>query len=162
VVPSYRNGCSCILVSRTYSSLGVSQHFVPMPADCKRIDRRRCSAFGGLIAFGIGHITSSIPNWKWIFIIEALPAFCLGLSCLYWLPDRPLSNSRFSGQHQEIAKARYMNEAFDKAGKIQQRHVVMTLTDWRLYVQAAIYVPTAALLSSISGFLPTIISSKSL
>jgi hypothetical protein len=93
-------------------------------------------------------------------MIEALPAFCLGLFCLYWLPDRPLANSRFSGLDQEIAEARYASEAFDKAGKIQRKHVIMTITDWRLYVQAAIYVPTAALLSSISGFLPTIISGK--
>ena len=125
-------------------------------------NRSPSSAFGGLIAFGIGHITGSIPNWKLIFMIEALPAFCLGLFCLYWLPDRPLANSRFSGLDQEIAEARYASEAFDKAGKIQRKHVIMTITDWRLYVQAAIYVPTAALLSSISGFLPTIISGKSL
>lgn len=79
---------------------------------------------------------------------------------MYWLPDRPLSNSRFSGSQQEIAEARYINEAFEKAGKIQRKHVLMTLTDWRLYVQAAVYLPTAALLSSISGFLPTIITSE--
>jgi len=63
----------------------------------------------------------------------------------------------FSGIDQEIAEARYKSESFDKAGKIQQKHVIWTITDWRLYAQAAIYLPTAALLSSISGFLPTII-----
>ncbi|KAE8383304.1 major facilitator superfamily domain-containing protein [Aspergillus bertholletiae] len=115
-------------------------------------------AFGGLIAFGIGHIEGSVPNWKWLFLIEALPCFCLGLFCLYWLPDRPTANSRFSGQDQEIAETRYKNESFDKAGKIQKKHVLWVFTDWRLYVQAAVYLPTAALLSSISGFLPTIIS----
>ncbi|KAB8237556.1 major facilitator superfamily domain-containing protein [Aspergillus alliaceus] len=99
-------------------------------------------AFGGLIAFGIGHIDGSVPNWKWLFLIEALPCFCLGLFCLYWLPDRPMGNSRFCGQDQQIAEARYKNEPFDKAGKIQ----------------TPVYLPTAALLSSISGFLPTIIS----
>ncbi|KAL2858530.1 major facilitator superfamily domain-containing protein [Aspergillus pseudoustus] len=114
-------------------------------------------AFGGLIAYGIGHIQSSTPVWKWLFLIEALPAFCLGLFCLYWLPDRPLQNSRFSGIDQEIAEARYRNESFDKAGRIQKKHVIWTVTDWRLYVQAAIYLPTAGMLSSISGFLPTIV-----
>ncbi|KAF5855678.1 hypothetical protein ETB97_008613 [Aspergillus alliaceus] len=78
-------------------------------------------AFGGLIAFGIGHIDGSVPNWKWLFLIEALPCFCLGLFCLYWLPDRPMGNSRFCGQDQQIAEARYKNEPFDKAGKIQTR-----------------------------------------
>ncbi|KAH7350581.1 major facilitator superfamily domain-containing protein [Rhexocercosporidium sp. MPI-PUGE-AT-0058] len=95
-------------------------------------------AFGGLIAYGVGHINSHIQHWKLLFLIEGLPGFVLGLIL--------------------IAEARYHSEAFDKAGKIQKKHVIMTLTDWRLYAQAAIYIPTAALLASISGFLPTIIS----
>lgn len=117
------------------------------------------SAFSGLIAYGVGHVHSSVSNWKWLFLIEALPCFLLGLFCLYWLPDRPLKNSRFKGIDQEIAEARYHSEAFDKAGAIQKRHVIWTLKDWRLYAQASIYIPTAALLASISGFLPTIIAS---
>lgn len=125
----------------------------------KQADQTGLSAFGGLLAFGIGHIDSSVANWRWLFLIEALPCFFLGLFCLYWLPDRPFSNSRFSGQDQEIAEARYKNESFDKAGGIRMKHIVWTITDWRLYAQAAIYVPTAALLSSISGFLPTIVKS---
>lgn len=71
-----------------------------------------------------------------------------------------MRNSRFKGQDQEIAEARYRSEAFDKAGAIKRKHVIWTITDWRLYAQAAIYVPTAALLSSISGFLPTIVSGE--
>ena len=118
------------------------------------------SAFGGLLAFGIGHIKSPTPSWKWLFLVEALPCFLLGLFCLYWLPDRPLKNSRFKGQDQEIAEARYHSEAFDKAGAIKKKHVIWTITDWRLYAQASIYLPTAALLSSISGFLPSIISGE--
>ncbi len=117
-------------------------------------------AFGGLIAFGIGHISSSTAPWKWLFLIEALPCFCVGLLMLYWLPDRPLKNSRFSGIDQEIAEARYYSESFDRAGKMQMKHFLWVFSDWRMYLQAVIYLPTAALLASISGFLPTIIASK--
>lgn len=109
------------------------------------------------MAFGIGHIKSYIPSWKFVFLIEALPCFFLGLFALYWLPDRPLKNSRFKGLDKEIAEARYYSEIFDKASKIQKKHVIWTIQDWRLYAQAAVYLPTAALLSSISGFLPSII-----
>jgi hypothetical protein len=124
---------------------------VPCSADCLR-------AFGGLIAYGVGHINGGIPRWKYLFIIEAVPTVCLGLFCLYWLPDRPLKNSRFSGKDQEIAEARYYSEEYDKAGKVERRHFVWVFTDWKLYAQVAVYFPTACLLSSISGFLPTIIS----
>lgn len=115
------------------------------------------SAFGGLIAYGVGHIKTSAPNWKWLFLVEAVPGFVIGLFCLYWLPDRPTKNSRFKGAQQEIAVARYYRESFDKDGPIQWKHIRMTVTDWRLYMQAAIYLTTAACLASISGFLPTIV-----
>lgn len=41
------------------------------------------SAFGGLIAYGVGHIVSDIPRWKLLFPIEGLPGFLLGAFCLY-------------------------------------------------------------------------------
>ena len=78
---------------------------------------------------------------------------------MFWLPDHPLKNSRFKGTDQEIAEARYHSESFDKAGAFRKKHIISTIKDWRLYVQASIYLTTAALLSSISSFLPTIISS---
>jgi hypothetical protein len=119
------------------------------------------SAFGGLMAYGIGHIDSKLPTWRILFLIEAIPGFCLGLFCLYWMPDRPMRNSRFSGENQKIAEARFHSESFEKAGKIQMKHVLAPLTDWRLYLQVAVYLPTAGMLSSISGFLPTVIRSMS-
>jgi len=109
------------------------------------------------MAYGIGHIDSSTPNWKWLFLIEALPGFCLGLFCLYWVPDRPMNNSRFKGDDQEIAEARFHSESFEKPGKIQWKHMFAAAKDWCLYGQVAVYWPTAAMLSSISGFLPTIV-----
>lgn len=51
---------------------------------------------------------------------------------MYWLPDRLLKNSRFKGKFQEIAVARYHSESVDKAGPIQRKHIIWTLTDWRL------------------------------
>ncbi len=92
-------------------------------------------AFGGLISYGCGKIASDISKWKILFLIEGLPGFCLGAFCLYWLPDRPLKNSRFNKDQNVIAKARYYHEAFDRAGAISWKHVRMTATDWKLYAQ---------------------------
>ena len=50
--------------------------------------------------------------------------------------------------------ARYYAESVDWTGPIQRKHAIWVVIDWRLYMQAAIYVPAAALLSSISNFLP--------
>ncbi|KND91755.1 putative transporter [Tolypocladium ophioglossoides CBS 100239] len=48
--------------------------------------------------------------------------------------------------------------AFGGLIAFKRKHVIWTITDWKLYAQTAIYLPTAALLSSISGFLPATIS----
>lgn len=88
----------------------------------------------------MGHIFSHVQKWKLLFIIEGLPGFCLGAFCLYWLPDRPLKNSRFNEQENEVAVARYRRDSYDRAGKIQKRHVIWTITDWKLYLQGA-YLP---------------------
>jgi sugar phosphate permease len=109
------------------------------------------------MAFGIGQIHSGIPMWKWLFLIEAMPCFFLGLFCLYWLPDRPLQNNRFSGTDQKIAEARFHQEANEEDDGLHLRQVIATLKDWKLYAQAAVYLPTAAIISSIAGFLPTIV-----
>ncbi|KAF2756434.1 MFS general substrate transporter [Pseudovirgaria hyperparasitica] len=114
-------------------------------------------AFGGLIAYGVGHIKARVPNWKLLFIIEGIPCFLLGLFMLYWLPDRPTKNSRFKGRQAKIAIERYEMEFADSGTGIRKKHFVMALGDWKLYAQAAIYLPIASLISSISGFLPTII-----
>ena len=86
-------------------------------------------AIGGLIAYGTGHIQSSTPQWKWLFFIEALPCFCLGLFCLDWLPDPLMKNSRFKGELQEVAIARYHAECVDRTGPIQCKHVWWAVTD---------------------------------
>jgi hypothetical protein len=76
-----------------------------------------------------------VQKWKLLFIIEGIPGFCLGAFCLYWLPDRPLKNSRFNEKDTEIAVARYRRDSYDRAGKIQKKHVIWTITDWKLYLQ---------------------------
>lgn len=72
-----------------------------------------------------------------------------------------MKNSRFSGVDKEIAEARFHSESFEKAGGIKGKHMLAAVTDWRLYGQVAVYLPTAAMLSSISGFLPSVIRGKS-
>lgn len=104
----------------------------------KEIKTNRNSAFGGLIAYGVGHINSHVPDWRFLFIIEGLPGFLLGLFCLWCLPDRPLKNSRFNKEQNEVAVARYHRDAYDRAGKIQMKHAIWTLTDWKVYMQGAL------------------------
>ena len=47
------------------------------------------SAFGGLIAFGVQQASTSIANWRLLFIVEGIPSVLLGIMTIFLLPDRP-------------------------------------------------------------------------
>lgn len=40
-----------------------------------------------------------IAGWRWLYFIEGLPALCLGIVVLYYLPDRP-SDARWLARHE--------------------------------------------------------------
>lgn len=84
---------------------------------------------------------------------KSCPGFLSRFLCLYWLPDRPTKNSCFKGPL--IAIARYHRESVDKDEPIQWKYIRLTITDWKLHMEAALYLTTGACLASISGFLPT-------
>jgi len=117
-------------------------------------------AFGGLIAFGVQHVDSSIPNWRLLFIIEGTPAVLLGLVTAFLLPNRPESTTFFNEREREIALDR-MNRSTsgDVGAVVQKAHIIMALRDWRIYTAGVIYFGLNCALASISAFLPTIIKS---
>ena len=60
-------------------------------------------AFGGLIAFGVQHIQSSVANWKLLFIIEGIPTVMIGFLAMVVLPNRPEETTMFNEKEREIA-----------------------------------------------------------
>ncbi|KAF9466736.1 major facilitator superfamily domain-containing protein [Collybia nuda] len=115
-------------------------------------------AFGGLIAFGVQHIESSIQKWRLLFIIEGIPAVILGVLTYFLLPNRPESTTFFNERERKIALER-MNRATsgDIGAVINKAHIILALHDWRIYIAGVIYVGLNCALASISAFLPTII-----
>ncbi|KAF8636920.1 hypothetical protein AX17_003171 [Amanita inopinata Kibby_2008] len=117
-------------------------------------------AFGGLIAFGIQHIKSSVPSWKLLFIFEGIPSMLLGLICFALLPDRPESTTYLNKRERELAIER-MNRATsgDTGAVVQKDHILMAFRDWRVHIAGVIYFGLNCALASISAFLPTIVKS---
>ncbi|KAB8200837.1 major facilitator superfamily domain-containing protein [Aspergillus parasiticus] len=52
--------------------------------------------FGGLVAYGIGHVQAIAP-WKAVFLIFGAITLVWAFILFYWLPDTPM-NARFLGQ----------------------------------------------------------------
>ena len=95
-------------------------------------------AFGGAIAYGVGHINGvrGLSGWRWLFILEGIPSVLSSLFVWFLLPDYPETATWLSESEKELA----------------------TLTDWRLCGHYAIYFAVSLPFSSLSLFTPSIVA----
>ncbi|KAG6335126.1 hypothetical protein ID866_3966 [Astraeus odoratus] len=118
-------------------------------------------AFGGLIAFGVQHISFGPNNesdWKILFLIEGIPAVILGIITWFALPNRPESTRFFDEREREVALQRgARGTTADIGAVVNKRHILAAITDWRIFACGTIYFGMNCALASISAFLPTII-----
>lgn len=120
-------------------------------------------AFGGLIAYGVSFATGSTigATWRILFLIEGLPTLLLALIIFLFLPARPESSKYLTEEERALATARLTSSL--SAGvhnrKFQWSGFRRAVTDYKIYLCGIIYLGVNLTLASISGFLPTIISS---
>lgn len=115
-------------------------------------------ACGGLLAYAIGFMdgVAGQSGWRWIMIIEGLPTFVLGISCIWILADDPETASYLNEEEKEMIFARRaaqlgQSDVFDWAD------VKKGLKDWKVYVICVGQFGTDCMLYGYSTFLPTII-----
>ncbi|KAJ4291397.1 hypothetical protein N0V88_005990 [Collariella sp. IMI 366227] len=116
-------------------------------------------AFGGAIAYGIGHMNGAggLAAWRWLFIIEGAPSCLSAVLVWFFLPDYP--EEVLTGRMREVAMARLRVEG----SKSTERSMTWadakeTLTDWRLYGHYVIYFGISVPFSSLSLFSPSIVA----
>ncbi|TIB94665.1 MFS general substrate transporter [Wallemia mellicola] len=116
-------------------------------------------AFSGIIAYGIEHIHSYIASWRILFLVEGLPSIVLGILVILILPSRIENTKWFNEEERAKALARKNTEMTqEKIGYVNWRHVLSGFTDFRTYLNCAIYMAINIALSSISNFLPQILT----
>ncbi|KAF9530228.1 major facilitator superfamily domain-containing protein [Crepidotus variabilis] len=122
-------------------------------------------AFGGLIAFGVQHISwdtnhdSISHNWRLLFIIEGIPPVLLGIVTYFFLPNRPESTTYLTDRERKIAVERMNRDSSGDVGAtVNKAHVIAAFTDWRIYVGGIVYFGLNCALASIGAFLPTVIT----
>ncbi|TDZ16182.1 MFS transporter prlL [Colletotrichum orbiculare MAFF 240422] len=118
-------------------------------------------AFGGAIAYGIGHMNQAhgISGWRWLFILEGIPSCLSALFVWFYLPDYPESAGWLTEQEKDLAIARLYHEGSKSSHKsMSWADAKATLTDWRLYGHYLIYFAISTPFSSLSLFTPSITS----
>jgi MFS family permease len=116
-------------------------------------------AFGGAIAYGVGHMkeVQGLAAWRWLFILEGIPSCLSSIAVWFILPDYPEEASWLSTSDRELAVARLELEGSkgDAAG-LDWTAAKATLSDWRLWIHYIIYFGISVPFSSLSLFTPTI------
>ncbi len=119
------------------------------------------TAFGGCIAYGVGHLNGArgLEGWRWLFLIEGAPSCLLAILVYLFLPSFPETSTWFSPDVRALAVRRMKQESSKSVGyaKITWDGARSTLKDWRLYLHYSLGIILAMPISSIVLFAPTII-----
>ncbi|KAK7970191.1 MFS general substrate transporter [Apiospora saccharicola] len=116
-------------------------------------------AFGGAIAYGIGHMngTAGHAAWRWLFWLEGIPSCLSAVAVFFFLPDFPERATWLSEAEKDLAIQRLHLEGSKGEGKgVTWADAKATIMDWRLYGHYAIYFAVSLPFSSLSLFVPSI------
>jgi sugar phosphate permease len=116
---------------------------------------------GGLLAYGIGHMdgVAGQRGWRWIFILEGLPAVVLGISCSWLLADEPETAFYLTAEEKAlmiVRKERQIGHT-KAADQMHREDVIKGLKDWKIWVFCVAQFGVDTVLYGYSTFLPTII-----
>ncbi|KAJ5273554.1 hypothetical protein N7478_008679 [Penicillium angulare] len=98
-------------------------------------------AFGGAIAFGVGHMNGAhgLSAWRWLFIIEGAPSCASAFLVWFFLPDYPETAHWLSQEEKELAAYRLQTEGSKgSASAMSWADAKAVLCDWRLYAHYAL------------------------
>ncbi|KAF4629117.1 hypothetical protein G7Y89_g9030 [Cudoniella acicularis] len=116
--------------------------------------------FGGLIGYAVGHITTGLPKWMYVFLIFGSISIAWGVVSLLFLPDLP-STAPFLTPHERILAVNRVasNRQGVKNHHFQWYQAVQTAKDpktWILFIMAVgAQVPNSALTSFTSIIVAT-------
>lgn len=122
-------------------------------------------AFGGAIAYGVGHMNGAhgLSAWRWLFIIEGAPSCAAAFLVWFFLPDYPETAKWLTPDEKALAARRLAAEGSKGAASAMTwADARAVLTDWRLYAHYAVAPlsrPLGALLL-ICGFCRYILGSR--
>jgi len=117
-------------------------------------------AFGGAIAFGVGHMDGvrGLQAWRWLFILEGIPSCFCAVLVYFLYPDFPETSKWLTAEERSLAVERIKGVASLGHEKLTWAEAKATLVDWRLYLHHAVSISYSVAFSSITLFTPTIVS----
>jgi MFS transporter, ACS family, tartrate transporter len=120
--------------------------------------RDRARAMAGFItavpfAFAVGAPISalilnlswlSLPGWRWVFILEGLPAVILGLITIYYLTDRPSQANWLSVEERD-----WLTSELERERQEKRAHAPASI--WKAFRQRNVLLLSVALFLAVIG-----------
>jgi MFS family permease len=108
--------------------------------------------FGGLIGYAVGHITTGLPRWMYVFLIFGSASMLMGIVTLLFLPDLPTTAKFLTPRQRIVAVDRVSsNRQGVKNSHFKSYQAWQTFRDpktWILFVMATgAQIPNSALTS---------------
>lgn len=100
-----------------------------------------------------------IESWRWLFVIEGLPAILLGIVTWFYLTDRPDDASWLEPQEKMWLKEELDREQEEQPGHSQGTGPWAALLDWRILYLSLIYCTLTIGLYGLGFWMPQIIQS---
>ncbi|KIP03695.1 hypothetical protein PHLGIDRAFT_228405 [Phlebiopsis gigantea 11061_1 CR5-6] len=118
------------------------------------------NAFGGAIAYGIGHMNGvhGLQGWRWLFILEGIPSCVCAIVCFFFFPDFPEIARWLSDEERQLATERIKGVAALGHARITWQETKETLLDWRIYLHYVAYIGLSPPFSSLTLFTPTLVA----
>ena len=101
-------------------------------------------SFGGLLAAAIGKMdgVGGKPGWAWIFILEGLATFLIGLISFWMVQDFPDDAKFLSDAERRLVIRRLKQDKQSSAEheEFKMKYFKLALTDYKTYVGMIIYM----------------------
>ncbi|KAK3333544.1 major facilitator superfamily domain-containing protein [Cercophora scortea] len=118
-------------------------------------------AFGGLLASAIGNLdhVRGYRGWRWIFILEGVLTFCVGLVFLFTFPSFPEQATWLSEDERAYVRARLEADQGRNAAErtITLADVKTVMSDIKVWLGGLMYFGLIVPAYSYAYFAPTII-----
>ncbi|KAK0240782.1 major facilitator superfamily domain-containing protein [Armillaria nabsnona] len=113
---------------------------------------------GGFLAFAISYADGVLAGWRWLFIIEGIPAILMGVTTLFILPDFPQTAKFLTERERLTIIDRLSKDAPSKEGKTwDNSEVLRLLADPTFWTFSAVWFCHAVGGFGLSYVLPTVI-----
>ncbi|HWK24771.1 MAG TPA: MFS transporter [Ureibacillus sp.] len=103
---------------------------------------------------------ADMSGWRWMFILEGIPALILGIIVLFYLTNRPKDAKWLTQEEQDWLEQSLEAERL-ASSKINKPTKLAMLKDWTVWKLSAFYFAGYTAIYGLSFWVPTIIKSLS-